>query len=116
MVTAKPEICCEESKARIHGDEQNKSRNVSIPPKSLTVWPRVCLQMLPIFVFCLVLSVVPAVAQSTFGSVRGISQDSSGAVLRDTQVTLHSLDENTDRKVKSDTDGNFTFENVKAGN
>ncbi len=54
-------------------------------------------------------------AQSTFGSVRGIAQDSSGALLPDTQLTLHSLDENTDRKVKSDTDGNFTFENVKAG-
>src|SRR5260370_34096074 len=57
-----------------------------------------------------------AQAQSTFGSIRGIAQDSSGAVLPDTQLTLHSLDENTDRKVKSDTDGNFTFENVKAGN
>ena len=115
MVLAIPEICCEESKTRIHGDQQNKSRNVSTPPKRLTKWLRVCLQMLPIFVFSLLLSVVPAVAQSTFGSVRGIVQDSSGAVLTDTQMTLHSLDENTDRKVQSDTDGNFTFENVKAG-
>ncbi len=115
MVVAKPGRCCEESKTRIHGNEQNKSRNVSTPPKRLTEWLRVCLQMLPIFVFSLLLSVVPAVAQSTFGSVRGIVQDSSGAVLTDTQITLHSLDENTDRKVQSDTDGNFTFENVKAG-
>ena len=115
MVVAKPGICCEESKTRIHGDEQNRFRIVSTSSKSLTAGLRVCLQMLPIFVCCLLLSVLPAVAQSTFGSVRGIVQDSSGAVLTDTQMTLHSLDENTDRKVKSDTDGNFTFENVKAG-
>jgi hypothetical protein len=56
-----------------------------------------------------------ALAQSTFGSVRGIAQDSSGAVLPGAQLTLHSLDENTDRKGTSDADGNFTFENVKAG-
>ena len=115
MALAKPGICCEESKTKTHCDQQNKFRNVSTPPKRLTECLRVCLQMLPIFVFSLLLSVVPAVAQSTFGSVRGIVQDSSGAVLTDTQITLHSLDENTDRKVQSDTDGNFTFENVKAG-
>jgi hypothetical protein len=115
MVVAKPGICCEESKTRIYCDEQHRSRNVSTSSKSLTGWLHAYLQMLPILVFSLLLSVVPAVAQSTFGSVRGIVQDSSGAVLTDTQMTLHSLDENTDRKVKSDTDGNFTFENVKAG-
>jgi hypothetical protein len=54
-------------------------------------------------------------AQSTFGSVRGVAQDDTGAILPDTQVTLHSLDENTDRTVKTDSDGNFTLENVKAG-
>src|SRR5271170_894684 len=56
-----------------------------------------------------------AFAQSTFGSVRGVAQDDSGAILPDTQVTLHSLDENTDRKVTTDADGSFTLENVKAG-
>ncbi len=56
-----------------------------------------------------------ASAQSTFGSVRGVAQDNTGAILPDTQVTLHSLDENTDRTVKADADGNFTLENVKAG-
>ncbi len=54
-------------------------------------------------------------AQSTFGSVRGIAQDNSGAVLPDAQITLHSLDENTDRQVKTDADGGFTIENVKPG-
>jgi Carboxypeptidase regulatory-like domain/TonB dependent receptor len=56
-----------------------------------------------------------AMAQSTFGSVRGIAQDDSGAVLPETQITLHSLDENTDRQVKTDADGGFTIENVKPG-
>ncbi len=56
-----------------------------------------------------------AIAQSTFGSVRGVAQDDTGAILPDAQVTLHSVDENTDRKVTTDADGNFTVENVKAG-
>jgi Carboxypeptidase regulatory-like domain/TonB dependent receptor len=54
-------------------------------------------------------------AQSTFGSIRGVAQDDSGASLPDTQVTLHSVGENTDRQVKTGSDGGFTVENVKAG-
>ncbi len=66
--------------------------------------------------FCLaILASHPAYAQSTFGSVRGVAQDDSGAVLPDTQLTLHSLDENTDRTVKTGSDGSFTLENVKPG-
>jgi hypothetical protein len=56
-----------------------------------------------------------AAAQSTFGSIRGIVQDGSGAVIPGAQVTLHSIDENTDRKVTSDDTGNYILENVKAG-
>jgi Carboxypeptidase regulatory-like domain len=56
-----------------------------------------------------------ALAQSTFGSVRGLAQDDTGAILPDTQVTLHSMDENTDHTVTTNADGNFTLENVKAG-
>ena len=54
-------------------------------------------------------------AQSTFGSIRGTAQDGSDAVLPDTQITLHSMDENTDRVVKTDAAGNYSFENVLAG-
>jgi hypothetical protein len=54
-------------------------------------------------------------AQSTFGSIRGTTQDSSGGVLPDTQITLHSVDKNTDRTVKTDGTGNYLFENVLAG-
>jgi hypothetical protein len=53
-------------------------------------------------------------AQSTFGSIRGIVQDSSGASIPDAQITLHSIDENTDRKVKADATGSYAFENVLA--
>jgi hypothetical protein len=55
-------------------------------------------------------------AQSTFGSVRGVVQDSSGATIPGAQVILHSVDENTDRSVTSDDSGNYVLENVKAGN
>ena len=54
-------------------------------------------------------------AQSTFGSIRGVVQDASGAAIPDAQVTLHSIDENTDHAVKTDAAGNYTLENIKAG-
>jgi hypothetical protein len=53
-------------------------------------------------------------AQSTFGSIRGTVQDSSGAAIPDTRITLHSIDENTDRSVTSDATGSYAFENVLA--
>jgi Carboxypeptidase regulatory-like domain/TonB dependent receptor len=60
-------------------------------------------------------TVLPAFGQSTFGSVRGIAQDASGAAIPDTKVVLHSADENTDRATNADSSGDFIFENVKAG-
>jgi Carboxypeptidase regulatory-like domain len=51
-------------------------------------------------------------AQSTFGSIRGVAQDSSGAAIPDTQVTLHSIEENTDHVTKADATGSYAFENV----
>ena len=48
--------------------------------------------------FMLILAILPASlsAQSTFGTVLGRTMDQSGAALAGAQVTLHSLDENTD--------------------
>lgn len=54
-------------------------------------------------------------AQSTFGSVRGTTQDATGAVITQVRVTLHSVDENTDAAVLSDGTGSYLFENVKPG-
>lgn len=63
----------------------------------------------------IVLGPTPVRAQSTFGSIRGNVQDPSGAAIPGAQVTLHSIDENTDRSVTSDDTGNYVLENVKAG-
>jgi hypothetical protein len=60
-------------------------------------------------------TVLPAFGQSTFGSVRGIAQDASGAAIPDTKVVLHSADENTGRATSADSSGDFSFENVKPG-
>ncbi len=107
MVIAKTWICLKDTQAIIHSDEQNKSRCVLSAHKSL--WrSRVSMQMLPLIVLCWFLSaVVPALGQSTFGSVRGIVQDSSGAAVSDTKIVLHSTDENTDRTVNADASGGF---------
>jgi len=56
-----------------------------------------------------------ALAQSTFGSVRGTVQDASGAAIPGTEIVLHSVDENSDRTFTTDSSGGFLFENVKAG-
>ncbi len=53
--------------------------------------------------------------QSTFGGIRGTVQDASGAAISDAEVTLHSVDENTDQVTKTDAIGSFILENVKAG-
>ncbi len=66
-------------------------------------------------VVLLVLLGIRGQAQSTFGSVRGVVQDESGAALPDAQVTLHSVGENSDRAVTADASGGFTIENVKPG-
>ena len=62
-----------------------------------------------------VLTPVGAMAQSTFGSVRGTASDSTGASLPGTAVVLHSDDENTETTMTSDSGGGFVFENVKPG-
>jgi Carboxypeptidase regulatory-like domain/TonB dependent receptor len=113
MIVAKLWICHEENKVRIDSDEQNKFRHVA---RQKSTKLRFCKQILPIFAIFLILNVVaPVHGQSTFGSVRGIVQDDTSAVVADSQVILHSKDENTERTVNADASGSFTFENVKAG-
>src|SRR5580698_5321014 len=53
----------------------------------------------------LLMSSAHLTAQSTFGSIRGTAQDSSGAAIPDTQITLHSMDQNTDRVTKTNATG-----------
>jgi Carboxypeptidase regulatory-like domain len=54
-------------------------------------------------------------AQSTFGSIRGIATDVSGAAIPGAAVVLHSVEENTDRTTTTDADGSYLFNDVKPG-
>ena len=65
----------------------------------------------------LALAAAPHVlAQSTFGSIRGAVQDSSGAVVVNATVQVHSLDQNSDRELTTDSNGEFGVQNLKPGN
>jgi Carboxypeptidase regulatory-like domain/TonB dependent receptor len=57
----------------------------------------------------------PASAQSTFGSIVGTVQDSSGAVIAASEVGLTNVDENTNRKTVSNDAGLYQFLNLKPG-
>jgi hypothetical protein len=54
-------------------------------------------------------------AQSTFGSIRGVAADETGAQIPNAAVTLKSVDESTVRNAVSDGAGSFVFENLKPG-
>lgn len=56
-----------------------------------------------------------AVAQSTFGTILGTVQDGSGSVVPQATITVHSLEENSDRQTTSNSSGEYLFENLKAG-
>lgn len=97
------------------GRQQNLDQSERSP--SLTPSPVLRAALIAFVVLFSVLLGTPANAfgQSTFGSVRGTVQDSTGAAIPGTQVVLHSVDENTDRTFTTDSSGSFLFENVKAG-
>jgi Carboxypeptidase regulatory-like domain len=54
-------------------------------------------------------------AQSTFGDIRGTTRDPGGLAVPQAVVTLHDLDENTDRNTTTDGTGGYLFENLKPG-
>jgi Carboxypeptidase regulatory-like domain len=58
---------------------------------------------------------LPAIsnAQSTFGDIRGTTRDPSGLALPQALVTLHNLDDNTNRSAITDDSGGYLFENLK---
>jgi hypothetical protein len=106
--------CIEKGKEGVQDYKKNKSKLTAKTREGVN-WTNIAV-LLPILVCCLFLIAdMPAYAQSTFGSVRGIVQDNTSAVISDTQVVLHSTDENTERTVNADASGGFIFENVKAG-
>lgn len=96
--------------SRITGASQKPATAHGSKLSSLRSWGMIAL------LFALVLMSAPALlAQSTFGSIRGSVQDVSGASIPGTQVILHSVDENTNRTVSTDSSGNYVIENVKPG-
>ncbi len=99
------------SQARSHksGAQPSRSR------KKTRLRAGIAIGALAALLALIVLAATPVRAQSTFGSIRGTVEDVSGATIPGAQVTLHSIDENTDRSVTSDDSGNYVLENVKAG-
>jgi len=55
-------------------------------------------------------------AQSTFGDIRGTVRDPSNLPVPQAEVTVHNVDENTNRVTLSDASGGYLFENLKPGN
>ena len=91
-----------------------KSTELSHSHRSQIVRKRYLIGPLAVLLALLCMSSSRLEAQSTFGSIRGTVQDGTGAAIPDTQITLHSIDENTDRTVTSDATGSYAFENVLA--
>ena len=63
----------------------------------------------------LVLSAMPALAQSTFGEILGTVHDSSGAVVQGAQVTLANTGTASTRTMVTDANGNYAFRNIDVG-
>src|SRR5678809_926862 len=73
--------------------------------------PFVCLALL----LATVIFLTPAIAQSIFGTILGTVTDPSGAVMPGVTVTVTNQGENISRDVKTDAQGNYRAENMKAG-
>ena len=58
---------------------------------------------------------LPAIAQSTFGTILGTVTDSSGAVVPNIVVKITNQGENINREVQTDSQGNYQAENIKEG-
>jgi hypothetical protein len=103
--------------SRIRHDIGGEKRHIAAThgkPSQEPRKPQHCLVAAAVVVICL-LAAATAAAQSTFGSIRGVAQDQTGASIPDATITLHSLDTNVDRVVKSNDSGEYLLENVLAG-
>ncbi len=63
-----------------------------------------------------VFSACSAMGQSTFGSIVGVVNDTTQAVVPGATVTIRNLDDNNSRSATSDQNGSFEFLNLKPGN
>jgi hypothetical protein len=57
----------------------------------------------------------PIAAQQTTGTVTGLAQDATGAIIPNASVVLTNLDNNSQRKTMSNGSGNFTLPSVQSG-
>ena len=66
---------------------------------------------------CLVVPGVdlPAIAQSTYGSILGTVHDASGAAIQGAQVTLTNVGTAATRMEVTDAAGNYAFRNIDVG-
>src|SRR5579864_8117901 len=55
------------------------------------------------------------IAQSIFGTILGTVTDPSGAVVPNAVITITNQGENISHEVRSDAEGNYLAENMKAG-
>lgn len=74
-----------------------------------------CSLLLLTLLFTLLLRVPNALAQSTFGSIRGTATDATGAAIPGSTVLLQSLDQGASQSSVTDTTGAFAFLNLKPG-
>lgn len=63
----------------------------------------------------LILAAAPLFGQSTFGEIRGIVTDASGAVMANAQVEAKRVQTVEVRKAVTDSSGNYSFVNLDAG-
>src|ERR1700677_3950673 len=54
-------------------------------------------------------------AQSTFGSLRGLTVDATGSAVPQAEITVHGLDDNSDHQATSGDNGVFEVKNLKPG-
>src|SRR6266513_3128621 len=78
----------------------------------MRVRPIVLALSLALSVVCLA---APGLGQTTFGTILGTVTDPSGAVMPNVILTVTNQGENISRDVRSDAQGNYQAENMKAG-
>src|SRR5579863_4555843 len=65
--------------------------------------------------FAYLLLPVICCGQSTFGDIRGTARDPGSLPVSQAVITLHNVDENTNRATTTDNSGTYLFENLKPG-
>src|SRR5579862_3191724 len=64
---------------------------------------------------CMAFTVISVQAQSTLGTLHGVTANADGTPIPSAPVVIHQTDDNTDRTIISGFDGAFSVSNVKPG-